>query len=304
MPKIRTNDPMRILIDLLKLIMSPSVNSKKLIDYMEKHKIDPNTYLPSMQTNIQIPLLYYCCSNPNLTDFFLYLIGKKVNLTSQMVSDDPEMASSMIELLYYSQIAYIPTLIEKGATLDPSKIPISCEKLLIKGNITKLITLYKHGAITKDQLLEITKKPALIFRVLDHLYERIYTCCQQATNQSQLTGIINEFMKNYMNVFKLFFKNGVSVDQIENGETFFQRVLNTYFIDLIKLTSDYNPSFDSVEFLHYSNFDLSNRQIMKIYYNDDNFNQINDFLKDKIIPQKINVKKPVIKKKPQQIEKN
>src|SRR6185312_16808115 len=73
-------DPMRVLIDLLKLLMNPSIDSRTLIGYIEQFCIDPNTYLPSMRGNVQIPLIYYCCSNPNLSDFFIYLLDKQVNL--------------------------------------------------------------------------------------------------------------------------------------------------------------------------------------------------------------------------------
>jgi hypothetical protein len=297
------SDPMRVLIDLLKLLMKPTIDSKTLIDYVEKYRINPDTYLPGFDSQSQIPLIYYCCSNPSLIDFFIYLISKSVNIHARMVcEDDP---SQEIELLYYTQVNYIPTLIDRGAKLNPQLIPQSCEKFLLKGNITKLIALYKHGAITKDQLLFVTQSPKLIFRVLDHLYERIYSICQQSPQRGtlqtdpKLISATNEIMKNYINVFKLFFKNGANINQIDGNETFVQRVLNTYFIDLIRLVVDYNPNFDSVDFLHYSNFDLTNRQIMKIYYNDQNFEEINEFLKDKIVPQKINIKKPVLKKKSQ-----
>jgi len=289
------NDPMRTLIDLLKLLMNPSIDSRTLINYVEQYCIDPNTYLPAIRGNTQIPLIYYCCSNPNLTEFFFYLLEKQVNVHAQMIcEDDP---TQQIELLYYSQIQYIPTLIEKGCQLDPNNIPINAEKLLIKGNITKLITLYKHGAISKDHLLKITQKSGLIFRILDHLYERVYMLCQQIPDESKLKDVVHEIMKNYINVFKLFFKNGISINQLENGETFLQRVLNTYFVDMITLCLEYQPNFDHVDFLHYSNFDLTNRQVMKIFYNDTVYNEIQDLIKDKIIPQKINIKKPVVKRK-------
>src|SRR5690349_40536 len=104
-------DPMRILINLLKLLMNPSVESKTLITYIEEHQVDPNTYLPSLHNEMQLPLIYYCCSHPNLSDFFFYLLEKGVNLNAEMVCEDP---THRIELLYYSQIQYIPTLIEKG----------------------------------------------------------------------------------------------------------------------------------------------------------------------------------------------
>ncbi len=299
-------DQARILIDLGKLIMKPNVSSGQLIEYLEKYPIDPNTYLLSPHRDMQIPLIYHCCSNPDLTEFFNYLLNKGVNVLAEMVCEsDPSL---QIELLYYSQTQYIPTLIRKGCRLRPEGIGPCGEKLLIKGNITKLMTLYKHGAVTKTDLLQLTQRPYLIFRVLDHLYERMFNLCQAnmkknkdgSLTEAQITELrplIEEVMKNYMNVFKLFFKNGISVNQLENGETFLQKVLNTYFIELIKLTIEYQPNYDHIDFLHYSNFQLTNRQVMTFFYNDANHKLIQEFLKDKIVPEKINVKKVMVKKK-------
>src|SRR5205807_2390588 len=121
----------------------------------------------------------------------------------------------------------------------------------------------------KQQLLETINRPNLIFRVLDHLYQRIFSLCQQVhNNQNKLKELLDELVKNYISVFKLFFKNGVTADQSEDGELFVQRVINTYLIDLVKLVLQYEPNVDQVEFYHYSNLDLSNRQVMSIIYND------------------------------------
>lgn len=289
----QTNDPVKILIGLLKLLMTPSIKSVELINYVEKFKIDVNTYLPSIKCNIQIPLIYYCCSNSSLSDFFLYLIENKVNLNVQMVCDDP---SQQIELLYYSQIQYIPLLVAHGCQLNPINMPQNVEKLLIKGNINKLITLYQHKVITKEQLIPILQKKGLIFRILDQLYEKIYLLSQQINEPTKFNEIYNEMIKNYINTFKIFFKNGININQIENGESFIQKVFNTYFIQLIKFVVEYNPNLDSEELLHYSNFDLLNRQVMKYIYTENNYKDIEKFLMDKITPRKINVKKILTKK--------
>ena len=294
---VRANSPsedesMNILIELSKMLYQPKSTSQQIIGYIDYYNINPDTYLPSPQ-EILMPLIFHCCSNEKYTDLFLYLLEKGVNIQAPMMYDDPEQ---QIELLYYSQIQYIPTLIKHGAKLDPNIVPINGEKFLIKGNISKLMVLFKNKAMTRDQLLEIIKRPNLIFRVLDNLYERIFYMCQRIPDDEQLRQVINEIMKNYINVFKLFFKNGVSVNQVEEGDTFVQRVLNTYLIDLIKLLLNYNPNFDRVELLHYSNFDLDNRQIMDILYNDEAYKQIQELLKDKIIIHKIVQKKPVLKR--------
>jgi hypothetical protein len=292
-PQVNHPDPARVLINFLRMIMDPAIDSQTLIKYVEYFRIDPNTYLPSVREGIQMPLIYYCCSNPNLTDFFIYLLNHKVNLFAPMICENPE---HQIELLYYSQVQFIPTLVEHGCKLNESMVPINGRKLLIKGNITKLMVLYKNKVISKDQLLAIINEPGLVFRVLDHLYERIYVMCQEVKDSTQLKRLIGETMKNYVNIFKLFFKNGVNVNQIEEGDTFLQRVLNTYFYELVALTVEYNPNFDRAEFLHYSNFDLTNRQVMSAVYNDENYQKIMDIIKDKVITLRIIKKRPVIRK--------
>jgi hypothetical protein len=286
-------DPIRAIIGLLKLLMTPSIDSKTLITYIEQHKIDPNTYLPTMAGKNQMPLIFFCCSNDSLTDFFLYLIDKKVNLNVHMICDDPR---HQIELLYYSQTPYIPLLIEQGCVLDPSKIPESVEKLLIRGNISKLIMLYKNGAIKKDQLMKILQTDNLVFRVLDQLYEKIYNLSRQVNDEQQFMGLYDEVMKNYITTFKFFFKNGVDINQIENGESFVQKVFNTYFFQLIQFVITCQPNLDSEEMMHYSNFNLLNRQVMKFIYSEKNYRQIEEYLKDKMTPKKINIKKNVTRK--------
>jgi hypothetical protein len=296
MPKI---DPAKIVVGLLRLLMTSSINSKTLIEYVEKFRIDPNTYLPTVNNNdTQMPLIYYCCSNTDLTDFFLYLIDKGVKLNVEMVCEDP---SRQIELLYYSQIQYIPTLIEKGCVLNPIKITDSIERLLIMGNITKVIILYKCGAISKDQMSLILQKKGLIFRVLDQLYEKLFNISKKVENKDKFMVIYDEIMKHYINVFKFFFKNGVNINQIENGESFVQKVFNTYFIKLIQFVITCQPNLDAEEFMHYSNFGLLNRQVMKHIYNDETYQILSEFLKDKMMPRKIVFKKNrVLKKKSKQ----
>lgn len=292
-PKLHGTDPARTMIGLLKLLVTPSTDSKTLITYIEQNRIDPNTYLPMLNGNTQMPLIYYCCSNSKLIDFFLYLIERHVNLNVSMVCDDP---SQQIDLLYYSQVQYIPLLVEHGCRLNPQTIPESVEKLLIKGNINKLIILYKNGAVSKEQLLPVLQIKGLIFRVLDQLYEKIYMLSQQINQQQQFDTVYAEVIKSYINTFKFFFKNGVNINQIENNESFVQKVFNTYFYQLIQLVVSQQPNLDSEELLHYSNFDLLNRQVMKFIYNESNYQQISEYLKDKMTPKKINIKKNIVRK--------
>jgi hypothetical protein len=265
-------DNARILVNLLKMMVNPRTNSQELITYIETNKIDPNTYLTSVDgyitdvdcKEVHIPLIYYCCSNPNLTQFFAHLIRKGVDLNRGIVSENDD---DKIELLYYSQPVYIPVLTSKGCKLALPQLSKNLEKLLLGGNIIKVMTLHKYNAITKEQLYDVVQKPLLIFRVLDILYQKIYVICQQIHDKNKLKQITSELITNYCNVFKLFFKNGQNVNQMENGETFFNRIINTYFIDIIKSLINYNPDFDNIEIVHYSNFDLTNRQVMSIFYN-------------------------------------
>ena len=113
------NDHVRILIDFLRLLMSPQVTTPVLINYMKHHHIDVNVYLPSLQGECQLPLIYYSCSRDNLQDFITYLIEQHVDLQAPMLCQE---VSQQIELLYYSQISYIPLLIQHGCHLKTEQI--------------------------------------------------------------------------------------------------------------------------------------------------------------------------------------
>ena len=275
---------------LLKTLMNPHVTSLSLINYLEQTHLNPNTYIPDLQDEISMPIIYYCCSNPNLDEFFMYLIRKGCDLNLPMLCKDP---AYQIDLLFYSQTKYIPLLVQHGCRLStPEKIEPCVERLLINGNIIKLITLYQSGAINKGQLKAFLTKKDLIFRVLDHLYEKIFLLSQKVENNEQVFNeTYQEIIKAYLNTFKLFFKNGVSINQIEQGESFAQKVLNTYFIPLIQFMVDQHVDLENCQFNHYSNFDLTNRQVMKFIYNDTNFKLIEELVGDKIEPKKIYVKK-------------
>lgn len=286
-------DPIRILLGLLRLLMEPKPDSRTIITYIEQHRIDPNTYLPVIHSNIQIPLIFYCCSDDNLTDLFLYLIDRHVDLNARMICDDP---SQQIDLLYYSQIPYIRLLVENGARVNPLTVTENIEKLMIGGNINKLVAMYKHGALCKEQILPVIQKKGLIFRVLDRLYEKVFNLSKQVEDKTKFIDLYEIIIKSYINTFKFCFKNGVSVNQVDGGDSFTQKVLNTYCVPLVQFVISYQTSLDTEELMHYSNFDQLNRQVMKYIYNDQNYVLIGSLIKDKLIPKKIIVKKGVGKK--------
>lgn len=76
-PTTPYRDPMKIIIGLLQLLMNPAIDSKTIIDYLVHHRIDVDTYVPTMDGNKQLPLLFYCCSLPQLGDAVTYLIDHK-----------------------------------------------------------------------------------------------------------------------------------------------------------------------------------------------------------------------------------
>jgi hypothetical protein len=284
----------KIVVKLVKLLLTPTTTSKDVIDYLERFRINPNIQLPNLQCDAQLPLIYYCVSNPRFGDLFVYLLNHQVQLNVMMVSDHPEQ---VIELLYYSQIQYISMLIEHGCRLDPEKVSVSVEHLLIMGNINKLIALYKYGAITKEQLLHLLHQKGLIFKVLEQLYEKVFQLSQHVLDEQRFRKCYDELLKNYLNTFKFFFKNGVLINQMEDGESLVQKVLNTYFFSLIQLiVSQGQANWETVELLHYSNFGLTNRQVMKFIYNDANYHQIEEYLREQVPPQKVVIKKVITKK--------
>ena len=280
-----------IVINLLKLITSIKTTSNDVILFLKKYNIDSNIYLPYMAEDGEIPLLFYCCANNKYNELFQYLLNNNVNVHNKMNTKNP------IDLLYYSQIEYIPTLISKNVVLSKETFLINGEKLLIGGNIKKLMLLYKYNAIDKNDLLTLIHTNNLLFNVLERLYERIFFICKNSNNNELLRSNYNDTIKNYSDVFKLILTNGVNINQLNNNSIpFMQDVLNTYIYDIIKVLLQYNPELDDVNLIHYSNFDLTNRQIMSFLYNKDNYENISNLLREYKIPVKIN--KKTIKKSP------
>jgi hypothetical protein len=262
--------------ELYQLIHAPKPNADQIIQLMEQHQISPNVVLPvnlSKEETQLAPLIYLCCRRSQLTKLFTYLINSQVILNAPILSND-----GPIELLYYSQTKYLPELIKQGATLDAQYVVPHSVKLLIGGNLPKLLVLYRLGAITKHQLKSVLQSPQLVFQILDQLYVKVFNLCQSGQDY-----LVESVISSYLLVFKFIFKNGLSVNQMIDDQTFFQRAINTYFYQLIKTLMKFEPDYDRVRLYHYSNFELNNRIVMSSIYNEDNWQQISTLLNHKII---------------------
>jgi hypothetical protein len=286
-------DHEKILIGLMTFFVSAGKSSKDIIQYLEFYHIPVDVYLLDPNMNIKIPLIYYACRDDRFTELFGYLLNKGVNLNVNIISQNP---LHQIELLYYCHDRYIPILVSRGCRLDPNKVATSIERILIGGTITKLMSLYKHGALLKEQLIGVLQNHGLIFRILDRLYERIFELSQRETDPLRFKTQYDLILKHYVKTFKLFFINGIGINQVENGESFTQKVLNTYFVPLIQYIVSLQKSLETEDLLHYSNFEINNRQVMSLIYNDETYKQISEIIKGKIRPKRINVKKTHIKK--------
>jgi hypothetical protein len=269
-------DSTRIMIDLLKMIVS-SAPAQTIIDYIERYQIDINSYLPDLRGQYQMPLIYYCTSNPQLDELFFYLLERQVDLKAPIIGP-PEY---QIELLFYSQIQYIPILVENGCTLDQNQILANIHKLLIKGNINKLIALHKYGAIDKTQIAAVIQTPNIIFEILDQLYEKIYLISQAAKSEAQFETVYAQLAKSYITTFKFLIKNNVAFNQIKDEISFSQNLLNSYLTPVIRFFADaglFDPNTPNFQLLHFSNFKLDNRQVMKYIYNQKNFDLISEII--------------------------
>lgn len=281
-----SQDPARIMVDFLKLLCDPTSDSVKIVNYIEHFNISADVLLPMPNSDAQIPLIYYVCSNPKMTDLFFYLIDKQVNLTASIISSEP---NNSIELLYYSHPQYIPCLVEHKCQLDPQKIEQNVEKMLINGNIYKVTVLHKYHAITKEQLKTTINRDGLIFKVLDKLYEKVFMLCKRITNKPEFDKMYGDVMDMYLKTFGLFFKNGVNIDQMDPvyGESFVQRVMNTYLIELNQMLMTYHATIIGNHLLHYSNFDQSNRQVMKYIYNEETYGKLKELISSQTVTKKV-----------------
>ena len=280
-----------IIVNLYKLIINPDVNSEILINYIIKYKININTYLPSFNGS-EMPLIYYCTLRPDLEDLFKYLIKNNVDLYSRINAENP------IDLITYSDIKYIKYLSSRGCKISENRIYGDLYNILLNGNVKKFLTFIKYGIINKEHVMNIINRENILFDILDKMYEKLFNICKHIN--TNVIDTINELCTYYIDTFKFFFNNGISpnikkVKNItdDNGEiintfniSFAQNILNTYLYDLIKLLIEYKVDFSTLKFYHYSNFSLSNKQVMTPIYNNENFEKINSILSNHIRPKK------------------
>lgn len=283
--KLSKNDIAKILINLLKYLLNLDYDSNFIITYIEKYNININTYLPSLNNDSELPIIYHCCARSDLIGLFKYLVYKGVILKH----------NNLIDLLIYADISYIPILSNMKCEINREIFfngnDSIAYKLLTRGNIKKILLLHKYKVIDNNDLKYILNIPNIIFDILNSLYEKIFNICK--TSDLIIDKII-EINKIYVDVFKFYFNNGISINSkhTENEIYFFQNVLNTYNYGLIEFfIQNYEIDYNKVTFIHYSNFVLENKIIMSPFYNNSNYNSIKDLLikHKKFAPKKIRI---------------
>jgi hypothetical protein len=272
------------LSQLTKLFIE-NANEVDIIEYIYNNKINVNSYLPfKMNTLVAVPIIFYCCSNPKYTELFKFIISNNLDTSREMISD-----TEKIDLLYFSQIEYIPPLIKLGYKITNVD---GIKKLLIGGYIKKLLILLKNNAIQKEQLLLIINDSELIKNVFIQLYENIIQICK-IKNMDVYNVKYKSIIDNYLDTIKLFITNGVNFDK-----EVLQLILNSYIKEIIEYVflnvKIFN--FDDLQLVHYSNFNVNNIVALYKLYNNDNYLHIKNILSKYKKPQKIIYTIPKIKK--------
>lgn len=286
---------------LLRKIVQRDTTSEDLIAIMESSNIPPNTYCPSLSPNSDAfyPLIYYCCMKSQYLKFFHYLIKKGCDITHTVISSNP---SDKIELLYYADIIYIPYLVELGLRLERTSLTTNITNMLIKGNYQKVMMYVKYGAMSKTDLYEIIHTDDLIFTTLDNLYGKLVEIgVRSLERQIDPASTFTTIVENYVKVFQLYFRNGITPLQYrqttDNANTsanttttdnFLQLVLDTYIYEIIELvfTIEDQIDLDGVRLRHFSSYPKTTRRVLKYFYNDATYQRL-DKLLDQIKTPKI-----------------
>ena len=286
---ITTAQTINICKELTLMMTKNTSETPKIIDYMTKNKISADIYLPFTpeEGGGWAPLLYFCCRDVKFFELFKYLVSINVN-----VNNIPRETNNVIELLYYCQHQYIPSLVKLNCTLNPDNFQKYGKIMLVNGMMTKIALLMKWNAIKSEQVIHLLQSNKMIlFEVTEEFYRKMTINCQGLLtlriNDQNWKSNHDKLMDNYLEVYKFLLTN-TPVNVIDEYNcSFFQRALNTYFIPLIKLVIEFNPEFDQCKVVHYSNFDLSTRQIMCKFYNDDNFKTICKMVDRYNLPKKL-----------------
>lgn len=298
------------------LVYKKTFIAKDIIDFIEKNNIDINSYFIDKNDKVTlIPLIYVCCQKDFTKEanepfkLFTYLLKRKVQLDSNpIVSPNPD---KIIELLFYCNVNYIPYLKKAGCTIttDMNVLYKRLYLLILNGNFKKIYYLIEAGALQKDILqnfvqtiIEEDKKNTVkpyAFRILDNFFNKLQMNCTLYPRifPELYESNVKEIIFNYQNTFKLLFSYGITINDMYEGTTLFQHMLNTYVPDfIIECTKYSKPNLNKADLVHYSNFDQNTKIVMRYFYNEENYKVLCDFLnglKVKPIKKRMKIKQKI-----------
>lgn len=257
------------------------MDSNQLYEFFTKEKIDPNKQLIDGRNN---------------TTLFAYLLKMQhpVKLIKLLIQMGGNLENTSINLANVNP-KYLPMLLPIQLNdIDRQKLII---ELLIKNDIDRIVSFYKDGFLTRDQIFDVLKNDTrLIILSLERMYQEIGSISKKYydTEDVLLFNKIVTLEKNSINLFKLIKMNGIDLREISDVQTISQMIFNSYLYHLIGYFVDLidQSTLTNVHFYHYSNFPVSNKIIMSSIYNDENFVRIEQLLRDKYFIKKI-IKKQV-----------
>jgi hypothetical protein len=261
-----------------------------LHQFLKRERCNPNEFIND--EGISIPLIYYLMKKNCSTRTLTCLIERGASINTPVIDWQKWLTGINLN--------YLPILLENGLKLNlDTKMNRILIELLIKGDVPRVVTLYKHGLTDRESIIKAIQTPELIISALNYLYSRVGHLCRQykLNMDSGLLDRVCQLEKQYINLFRLIKTNNVELKDITNIGQVTQMVFNSYLYHLIEYFTELvdHSTLVNVGFYHYSNFPIINKIVMAPIYNDENFNRIEVLLREKMFIKKI-VKKKLGKK--------
>lgn len=245
--------------------------------------------------------------------FLIYLLEldpvSEVIVTLETIFEIDHLALSKLssnhleEILLVMNLKFFPVIMKIGLSnileTDPQILKKVAIRLLLMGNVSRILALNNEGLLTSEMLIKTIHTPGLIINVLNYLYQKVGELCRQYKlgGDAVLLGEISQLEKKYVTVFRFIRSNGIELSELCNISDCLQAVMNTYLYGLIKYFLEHTNDNDQVNvvFYHYSNFPISNKVVMSPIYNNTNYLRIQELLRERLFIKRI-VKKKIGKK--------
>jgi len=256
---------------LNELLRTNGSTSEQLIDFMQEHQLDPNSYI-EFESGIFVPIIYQVSLTPNHIKFFAWLLKHGANAKKQ-----PDVKESILgyNILFVCYDKYLKTLIEKCHVVlskDNNVLFPQIRKKICYGNISRIKLLLKYNVITEDRIKQAINDDKLLgYKVINVLLDRIKLVCVTHNKKDEIDKLLNKYAEiiEYIKPDPL---------QQQNSITLIQYCINFYLHPIISVLNLTHVDLTTLSIMYHSDLDPKLVAVLRQLYNDRRYVQTCDLI--------------------------